>query len=402
MTFRKIVYLLHLWLGLISGLVVFIISFTACLWILVAELSPLWIKNDSPTILARNAPVQPPSVLLKQAEEELPGKVPTVIVYKNSGSEAFISYFASEYSHTLFFNPYSGKLLVNKDNNAKSGADVGGLTHYDVLGFLMRGHRHFWLPFPVGRPFVGICTLIFVILLLSGMVLWWPKNWRKSSREKSFYIKWRATFKRLNYDLHNVLGFYVFSVALMLAITGLVYSFPWVSKGLYWVASGGKTKSEWIPVASDTTKMDNIPLAAALDTIWNRIKPVGKNWELYMNIPREKADTYFIRFSPISRLYAQDIYYYDRYTLKEVPGGGIYSQTRYATASFADFGDRMNSEIHTGSIGGYPTKILAFFGSLICASLPVTGFIVWYQRKWGKKKRQRNQRQPSASRLENP
>jgi len=48
---------------------------------------------------------------------------------------------------------------------------------------------------------------------------------------------------------------------------------------------------------------------------------------------------------------------------------------------------RANFDIHVGTIGGLPTKILASLASLVGASLPVTGFIIWYNRKWGKKKK---------------
>jgi uncharacterized iron-regulated membrane protein len=39
-----------------------------------------------------------------------------------------------------------------------------------------------------------------------------------------------------------------------------------------------------------------------------------------------------------------------------------------------------------GSILGFPGKVLAFLVTLIGASLPVTGFLVWYGRKFKKKK----------------
>lgn len=38
---------------------------------------------------------------------------------------------------------------------------------------------------------------------------------------------------------------------------------------------------------------------------------------------------------------------------------------------------RLNYDIHTGAVLGLPGKIIAFLISLICASLPVTGFIIW-------------------------
>jgi uncharacterized iron-regulated membrane protein len=43
----------------------------------------------------------------------------------------------------------------------------------------------------------------------------------------------------------------------------------------------------------------------------------------------------------------------------------------------------MNYDIHTGAILGLPGKILMFFASLICATLPVTGFVIW----WGRRKK---------------
>ena len=44
--------------------------------------------------------------------------------------------------------------------------------------------------------------------------------------------------------------------------------------------------------------------------------------------------------------------------------------------------------LHVGQIGGLTTKIIAFLASLICASLPITGFIIW----WGKRKKSRSKK----------
>jgi uncharacterized iron-regulated membrane protein len=46
----------------------------------------------------------------------------------------------------------------------------------------------------------------------------------------------------------------------------------------------------------------------------------------------------------------------------------------------------MNYDIHVGSILGLPGKFLAFFASLIGATLPVTGFIIWWVKGRKKKK----------------
>ena len=83
---------------------------------------------------------------------------------------------------------------------------------------------------------VASFTLIFVVMLISGLVLWWPRN--KKGKRKSFTIKWDARWRRKNYDLHRVLGVYVYAIALILALTGLVWGFEWFRDGLHAVAGG--------------------------------------------------------------------------------------------------------------------------------------------------------------------
>jgi uncharacterized iron-regulated membrane protein len=66
-----------------------------------------------------------------------------------------------------------------------------------------------------------------------------------------------------------------------------------------------------------------------------------------------------------------------------------YDQHTEALLAFKSFeqmnnGERinaMNYDLHVGSIAGLPGKILAFCASLIAASLPVTGFLIWLGRK---------------------
>src|SRR5690606_21272694 len=116
------------------------------------------------------------------------------------------------------------------------------------------GHRALWLPYEIGRPIVGVATLIFVLLLFSGLVMWWPKKWNKSNRDKSFKIKWNGSFKRVNYDLHNVVGFYSLVLAFVLAVTGLVWSFTWFADGVYYLTSGGESNPGHHHPHSDVSK----------------------------------------------------------------------------------------------------------------------------------------------------
>ena len=57
-----------------------------------------------------------------------------------------------------------------------------------------------------GAYVAGIVGLLATILCVTGIVLW--SGWRKLAT--GFKIKWNATTKRLNYDLHKVVGIIVF------------------------------------------------------------------------------------------------------------------------------------------------------------------------------------------------
>jgi len=78
--------------------------------------------------------------------------------------------------------------------------------------------------------------------------------------------------------------------------------------------------------------------------------------------------------------------------MKELPATGVYAGS-FRDATIANKFNRMNYDIHVGAILGLPGKILAFFASLIAASLPVTGFYIW----WGRRRKASSQPLIAAS-----
>ena len=74
-----------------------------------------------------------------------------------------------------------------------------------------------------GRKINGIGALFFIVLSVTGAVIWWPgvQSWRRSL---TFDI--RANWKRLNWSLHSVLGFWFMPFVLMWGISGAYLSLP--------------------------------------------------------------------------------------------------------------------------------------------------------------------------------
>ncbi len=367
----------HLWLGLTSGLFVCFLGITGCILAFQREI------EDTVQLYryaeVRNQPLLPPSEIKKIADRALPGKEAHSIGYQ-SGRASIVSYFkeGEDYYWTVYVNPYSGEVLKVKD------------MAWDFFRVMIMGHYYLWLPPNIGQPILATATLMFTFLLFSGLVLWWPKN--KAASKKRFTVKWNAKWRRVNYDLHNVFGFYMTWILIFIAFSGLVMGFQWFAKSVYWVSSAGR---QMIPFEESISKSASdaqlVALAAgkapAEDILWAKARTDRPGFKGSMDVhpPHAKNSSVEISINPDPYTYWKaDYLFYDRYTLKEIEVKHMYGKLANATA--ADKLARMNYDIHVGAVLGLSGKIMAFAASLIAASLPITGFLIWRGRK--KKSRQ--------------
>lgn len=372
MTVKKIFGKLHLWFGLASGLVIFIVCITAAIWAFSPEIQD-WtqpyrhVKKEAPNFL-------PVTTLKEIAEKQLPGKKLYRVVFNDKEKSAEAYFYGEGYYQTVFINPYNGTVLKVKDNNN------------DFFGIVITGHYTLWLG-EVGGEIVKWSTVVFVIMLITGIILWWPRN--KAARKQRFKVKWTASPKRLNYDLHNVLGFYALWIVLFAALTGLVWTFEWMRKAEYWIGSGGKEMPEYPNPFAKKKSADILP-ANGIDAVFEQKLAAYDNPHLAsVDFPDNDSTAYCISIYPNQRYYDGDQFYYNQHTLAEIPVS-FYGQ--YKNANVGEKLSRMNYDIHIGSILGLPGRIAMFFAVLIGASLPITGFYVW----WGRNKKSKAKNQLSV------
>ncbi|NTD97021.1 PepSY domain-containing protein [Agrobacterium tumefaciens] len=382
-TFTKVNKWLHLWLGLGSGLIVLVVCITGCIWVFNEEITG--ILQPETKVAKQDKPVITPSQLTAIAANLYPDKKPSYANYQQGRAINLNLKGAKEEGRrgggtNLTINPYTGE-VISKVVHKKG--------EVDFFRFILNGHRFLWLPYAIGRPIVNYGTLIFVVLLITGLIWWYPKKWNKSTRDKSFKIKWGASFKRVNLDLHNVLGFYSLIFLLFIALTGMVYGISWYSEGLYWVTSGGDKLGEFDRLESDSLQTGKFYTPEkAMDLAWNAvIKKHPKSEGFYYTFPdttKAKATINITVYPTKGQFYNNQSYTFDQHTLQELKGKGVYS-VPYEASGFGGKLRKMNYDIHVGSILGFPGKVLAFLATLIGASLPITGFLIWYGRKFKKK-----------------
>jgi len=370
---RRINAWLHLWLGLTSGLVVFVVCLTGVLFVFHDEVNNL-VNRDVRFVYVPENPVKvSPDTILANFRNQYPeARVSLYTEYADPQKAVKMMCFTPNHKANAmlgmgnaYANPYTGEIL-KLDNT------------YGVFRFIAAIHMDLLLK-TTGSYIVRISTIIFLIELISGLIWWWPKKWKKSIRDKSFKIKWNAKWKRLNIDLHSVLGFYSLPLAIVLTVTGLILSYKPV-KDFFFRTFGGagteKTAVQSLPAA------DSLKTALSLDKLLQDYRSELDSYEqLTIGIPSPRSGAVSIRMEYESSMvtYRGKQVYLDIYT-----GRPLENLSPEITKEAKMM--NTNTALHIGTWYGLPVKIITFIVCLICTSLPITGFLIWYYRKFKKKK----------------
>jgi uncharacterized iron-regulated membrane protein len=237
---------------------------------------------------------------------------------------------------------------------------------------------HRWLlAGDVGKLIVGISTSIFLFILLTGIILWWPKT--KAKLKQHLTLKW-AGWKRINHDLHVVIGFYAAIFLFAFAFTGLAWSFEWFNNGIYWITGTENKRPE--PPASVYVDATPVNMDYILATAQKEV-PDAVSYSV--NKPKDSTAAYAVTVMPIDPVHekASDQYFFDQYTGKLV-GTALYKDR--------NLGQRVRGifyPIHVGSIGGITGRIIAFLACIAGVTFPITGTILWINRLNKEKKKKK-------------
>ncbi len=364
---KKIIGKIHLWLGLATGLVVFVVAITGCIYCFEQEITSLY--DDYKYVEPQEASFIPPSQAQAIAKDIMPDRHVHGAIYGDKNEALQIVYYEAdpEFYQKAFVNPYSGELIKVVDLES-------GFFH-----FILEGHLNLWMG-EVGNKIVSYSTLIFLFILISGLILWWPRNKKVAKKRVKFSWADRTRWKRKNYDLHNILGFYASAIALIIAITGLIMTFNWFANGVYTLTGGDKTPMFSFPKNVSEANQEAVA-EEPIDVIWAKMKkeyPQATSIEMHYPPSDEYTVYAYMKFSE-GTYWDADYRYFDSRTLEEVDPGHVYGDIE--KASTADMIQRMNYDIHVGAIGGIAGKIIAFLSSLIVGSLPITGTIIWWGRR---------------------
>lgn len=375
MNLKKLVRRIHLWLGLLSGIIVFILGITGCIYAFIDEIKPL-VYADRYFVSPNGKERLPVSQLLRSAQNEYSANKPVSAIeifnskdrslrfraYRESTNEGVWYWDRKDYYESVFIDPYTGEVVATEN------------SEFEFFRIILYLHWSLLLSNEIGQPIVGIATIIFIISLLTGLILWKPKN--KSAARQRYWFRWKSTTKwrRKNYDLHNITGFYAMVFMLIIGLTGLVWAFSWFDDSVQWLANAGRTYESPPPVFSDTSgSKSDLPIDIIFANVSLRHKD-AEAYHIYLPVSKQGVINVLIKTQPV---YDNVTEQYDQYN------GKLLKSHEFSEKNIGEALRSLNYDIHTGSILGIAGKVLAFFASLIAASLPVSGFLIWWGRKKG-------------------
>ena len=395
---KKIFRKIHLWLSVPFGLIITLVCFSGAMLVFENEVNE-WSRPDLYYVeTVKESPLSMDKLLEKVAMA-LPDSVSvTGVSISSDPGRAYQVSLSKPRRASLYVDQYTGEV---KGKSERSGFFMFMFRmHRWLLDSMNPGNEGiFW-----GKMIVGVSTLLFVFVLISGIVIWWPRT--RKALKNSLKITVSKGWRRFWYDLHVAGGMYALIFLLAMALTGLTWSFPWYRTAFYKVfgvevqqraAQGHEQKSD--------AQKRNTKLAAHREK--KREGNEVRKGERSRRPENNHSDMYSVT-SPF--VYWQEIYDKLRRQNPEYKQISISSGT--ASVSFNRFGNQRASDrysfntdngeftetslyqhqdksgkirgwiysVHVGNWGGMFTRILTFIAALLGAALPLTGYYLWIKR----------------------
>lgn len=361
---RAVLRWAHRLLGLVVGTVLVVSGLTGSALVFRQEIDRALnphLLTVAPT--ASRAPLQP---ILDAVRRGHPEATPTRIRMPQRPEDAYEFWLGTAPDKYVYADPYRGTLLGSRRP-----------TEF-ITGWLFLAHSHL-LAGERGKRVAGTAALCLVLLSLTGLVLWWPRDapWRS-------WASWRVALtitrpqgaKRLTYDVHRALGFYASMFLLVAGISGASLAFPGSFERVAHLLAGTTSVSVGSSVAAPVAGTAALPLDALLG-IAERAQPGGV--ATYVYLPGTPGQAFRVR---------------QRLAGEAHPTGKSFVHVDPVTGRVlavedgqrAPRGARLYSmlyPLHIGVLGGLATRLLVLLVGLSLPVLALSGALVWWQRGRG-------------------
>lgn len=357
----------HFWAGLVAAPFLIIMSVTGALYVFEDELSPI-LYPELYTVESRSE-----TVTLERMKADIEAALPEYEVHNFTfPEERDRSWFSfverenetGEHEHRwVYYDPYKGEILGHH-----SSSDGFFRVVLNIHRTLLAG--------TIGRYLTEAATCWGIISMLAGLYLWWP---RKTEKVRGVWIpRTKGGFRTTLRDWHTVPSFYVSIFVLLIMFTGLLFTSIWGRAYLIGNAlTGGFPEFYVSPPKSADSPESAVPLSldSALATATEAFPGFAKGG-FSIDLPHASTQEAISVISDITKpLSPIGAVFIDNYTGKmlSVDTSEDFPLRTHLTLLFYP--------IHTGSIFGLGTKVLAVVSCLLIVAMSVTGVWMWWRRR---------------------
>ena len=221
---RPVLFWLHLAAGLLTALIVIIMSVTGVALTYQRQMQ-YWADTRHFRAEVTGAVRLPLVELIARVQQQLPdgsGAITQVTMRQDPSLPVALSVGQK----TLYADPYNGH-LHGEGTGQKMRAFFSAMVSW---------HRYLAMSGPsrsTGRSITGAANLVFLFIVLSGLYLWWPRTLSWIQLRNIIWFRGGLRAKARDFNWHNVLGFWSAIPLALVVYSGVVISYPWASDGVY-------------------------------------------------------------------------------------------------------------------------------------------------------------------------
>jgi uncharacterized iron-regulated membrane protein len=358
---RKLILKLHLVLGLGIGVLLASAGLTGSVLVWRQEIDVLL----HPGLLrVEPEPIRAPlQQVLERVESTYP-KTPIVQLRMPKSPESVLEVVGGGAEPLqILVDPYRGAILGDR---GETETFTNALFHWHTS--LLAGEA--------GEKVTGTAALLLLVLVASGVIVWWP-GLRRLAR--AVQVNWRASWKRVNFDVHRAVGFWTSVYLVVVATTGssLIFHDAYMA-GLNWVTRS--TARPAPPPVALLAGQASLPLDTLVE-LANEALPGGV--VTVVSLPQTSTAPLVVRKKLETELHPNG----RNFVYLHPQTGEVLALENALAAPAGTRAYNILYPIHIGRWGGLMSRILSSLLGLVPLLLLVSGFLMWRNRTRGRRRR---------------
>jgi uncharacterized iron-regulated membrane protein len=368
--FRTALFWLHLLCGVTAGVVILIMSATGVVLAFKPQIQE-WIERDVRYVAPQHAATQRLAAqqLLSAVKSAKPGaSVYTLTLARDPAAAVIVSLGRDG---TVFVNPYTGGIVG--EGSARTTRFFQVMT--DLHRYLGASGEYR----PTGRSFTGASNLAFLVLAVTGLFIWWPKQFTLQHLKPIVWFRRRLGGRARDFNWHNTIGFWCAIPIVIMTVSGAVISYQWATNLTYRLTGSpvppARGAAERVPEGQPAPPV----MPAELDRIWARAEQQVSTWsQLVMRFPNRPDGPVTVTITDGANWNA---FARSNLTLDAASGEVM----RWQPYEESSLGQKVRGWLrfaHTGELGGVTGQFIAGVGCLGGVFLVCTGLMLAFRRLW--------------------